>query len=299
MDAALKGWIYLLITIFFFSTIEVVTKPFSGIFDPLQLTFLRFLIGGIVLLIYILSTGKLKKYKLTLKPLLLMGLIGSLNSIVAMSFLQLAVKFSNASTAAIMISTNPIFVVFLAWIILKEELNYRKLLSIVIGLIGISLIMSSNSVGDSVIGLIFGLVAALSFALYTVLVKKYVKKIPSSIFVTFSFLVSSLFFYIFLLILKIPTFSFEIENINVIWMLLYISIFVTGIAYITFYKAFENLDASKGSFSFLLKPAISMILAYIFLSEYPKPLKLLGASLIVLSVAIIAAKRKTKIKSIK
>src|SRR6056297_1337782 len=178
----LKGWIYILTTVFFFSTLEVVTKPYSGIFNPLQLTFLRFLFGGLILLIYILTTGSLKYYKLTFKKLLIMGLIGSLNSMIAMSFLQLSVKFSNASTAAILISANPIFVVFLAWIFLKEKINFRKILSIIIGLVGIALIIMSNTAGDTVIGLIFGSLSALSFGMYTVLVKKFVSKIPSNIF---------------------------------------------------------------------------------------------------------------------
>ncbi|MGM0641668.1 MAG: DMT family transporter [Thermotogota bacterium] len=292
MSSSLKGWIYLLITIFFFSTIEVVTKPYSEVFDPLQLTFLRFLIGGLLLFVYVIFTGKLKNFKLTAKNLLLMGLIGSLNSIMAMSFLQLAVKFSNASTAAIMISTNPIFVIFLAWIILKEDMNFKKILSGIIGLIGISLIILSNNSGDTVLGFVFGGLSAFSFGLYTVFVKKFITKIPSSIFVTFSFLVSSIFFFVFLKIINVPTFTFEIVNSNVIWMLLYISIFVTGIAYITFFKAFEYLDASKGAFSFLLKPVISMVLSYIFLSEIPNQQKILGTSLIILAVAIIVKQKK-------
>ncbi|MGM0642003.1 MAG: DMT family transporter [Thermotogota bacterium] len=293
MSNNLKGWLYILTTVFFFSTIEVVTKPYSDIFHPLQLTFLRFLIGGLVLLIYILVTGKLKNYKITPKNLLIMGLIGSLNSMMAMSFLQLSVKYSSASTAAILIASHPIPVVFLAWLILKEKLNFIKIFSGIIGLVGIILIIYANNNGDTFWGFFFGSLSALSFGLYTVLVKKFVKKIPSNIFVTFSFLVSSVFFFIFLKIINIPTFTFEIESVNVIWLLIYVSLFVTGIAYISFFKAYEYLDASKGAFSFLLKPGISMILSYIFLSEIPNAQKIFGTSLVVLAVAIIA-KQKNK-----
>ncbi|MDO7976399.1 DMT family transporter [Oceanotoga sp. DSM 15011] len=292
MSSQLKGWVYLLITVFFFSTIEVVTKPFAGVFDPLQITFLRFFFGGLVLLIFLLISGKMKTYKLTVKSLVLMGLIGSLNSVLSMSLLQLSVKFSNASTAAILISANPIFVVILASLILKEKITLRKVVSMAVGALGIIIILMSNSSGDSTLGLLYGVLATISFALYTVLVKKYVKEIPSIIFVTFSFLLSSIIFYIVLLIFKIPVFTFEIESFNVIWMLAYISIFVTGIAYITFFKAFEVLDASKGSFSYLLKPVISMIMAYLFLNEIPNNMKLIGTVFIILSVAIIALKGK-------
>ena len=45
-----KGYILLGITVLIFSTLEVVTSTLKDIINPLQLTFLRFLIGGIVLL---------------------------------------------------------------------------------------------------------------------------------------------------------------------------------------------------------------------------------------------------------
>ena len=51
-----KGYILLGITIFLFSTLEVVTSTLKGVIDPLQLTFLRFFIGGITLLPFVLRT---------------------------------------------------------------------------------------------------------------------------------------------------------------------------------------------------------------------------------------------------
>ncbi|HOO75672.1 MAG TPA: EamA family transporter [Tepiditoga sp.] len=292
MNKVLKSWIYLIIAIIFFATIEVATKPYTGVFDPLQLTFLRFFFGGLFLLLYITLTRK--KYTLSLRSILLMGIIGSFNSIISMSLLQLAVKFSNASTAALLISSNPVFVVILALFILNEKINRNKILSMAFGITGLLIISFSSSAGDSISGLIFGILASLTFALYTVLVKKFIKNIPSEVFITYSFLISSVFFYIILKIAKIPVFAFDYGRPGIIPTLIYLSVFVTGIAYIFYFKAFEALDASKASFSFLLKPIIAMIFAYYFLGEVPAMQKIIGTMFIIISIAFIAFSKNKK-----
>lgn len=50
-----KGYILLGITILIFSTLEVVTSTLKGIINPLQLTFIRFFIGGITLLPFVIA----------------------------------------------------------------------------------------------------------------------------------------------------------------------------------------------------------------------------------------------------
>ena len=44
-----KVVIYVCLTAFFFGTMEVALKVAGGSLDPIQMTFLRFLIGGLVL----------------------------------------------------------------------------------------------------------------------------------------------------------------------------------------------------------------------------------------------------------
>lgn len=234
-------------------------------FNPFQLTFLRFLFGGLFLLTIVIIKNDLNKFNIPLKKYLQISLIGSINSIIAMSLLQVSVKYSSSSTAAILVSANPVFVLILAPIILKEKITFKKVV-----------------------------------ALYTVIVKKFLFDIDTMVFQTISFLGSSIFFYIILKIFHVPVFDFKI-TFNTIFLLTYISIFITGIAYITFFKALSILEASLSSFSYLLKPVISITLAYLFLKEIPNQMKLAGTFLIIISILIILLKRQndTKIKHIK
>ena len=83
-----KGYVLLGITILFFSTLEVVTSTLKGIINPLQLTFLRFLIGGVVLLPIVIK----RKEKMQAKDLLFFLGLGILNILISMGSLQLAIS---------------------------------------------------------------------------------------------------------------------------------------------------------------------------------------------------------------
>ena len=45
-----KGYLYIILATFFFSSMEIALKISAGSYNPIQLTFLRFLIGALVLL---------------------------------------------------------------------------------------------------------------------------------------------------------------------------------------------------------------------------------------------------------
>ena len=60
-----KAYLYIFLATVLFSTMEIALKLVSGQFNPIQLTFERFLIGSIVLIP--LALRNLKKRKLRLK----------------------------------------------------------------------------------------------------------------------------------------------------------------------------------------------------------------------------------------
>ena len=44
------GYVYIALATLFFSTMEIALKTVAGTFNPIQLNFTRFLVGGLVLL---------------------------------------------------------------------------------------------------------------------------------------------------------------------------------------------------------------------------------------------------------
>jgi drug/metabolite transporter (DMT)-like permease len=271
-----KGYVLLGITIFFFSTLEVVTSTMKGMIDPLQLTFLRFLIGGTVLLPVVLK----KRERLQVRDLLFFCALGILNILVSMGSLQLAIAMGKASTAAILISSNPIFVLLFSSIILKEKVSLNRILCIILGIAGIVLIIFKGNVGgDTIVSLSLAILASLTFGLYTVLGKLKAEGISSITMICLSAIFGSLLYIPILLAKGIPLFYIPQGTVLKV---LYAGIFLSGIAYITYMEALKILTASKGAMVFFLKPVIASLLAVIFLGE-SLSFKTIAGMLLVLS----------------
>lgn len=286
-----KGYMYLCITIFIFSTLEVVSVTLKGLIHPMQLTFIRFLIGGITLLPWVI----LKKEKILLKDFLFFLGLGLLNTVISMGSYQLAISMGKASTVAIILSANPVFVVLLSSIILKERITKDKILCILLGILGIILIMyKSDSSSDSIGSLFFALIASVTFALYTVLGKMKSNSISSITMISLSAIFGSICCIPILLYLKLPVFYIPLEGLI---RVLYLGIFLSGIAYITFIEGLKILGASKGSMTFFLKPGIVAVLAVIFLEETVS-LKILLGMIFVISGVLVNFVYTNKIDSL-
>lgn len=246
INKRIKGYIYLGITILIFSTLEVVSSSLKGIIHPFQLIFIRFLLGGLALLPWVI----VKKEKLSKEDWIFFTGLGLLNTVISMGSLQLAISMGKASTAAILISSNPIFVVMFSAILLKEKITKNNIACMILGLVGIILIIyKTDSAGDTPLSLLLGLISSLAFALYTVLGKKKADNISSITMISLSAIMGSICTIPILIFMGLPVLYFPKEGF---FRLMYLGLVLSGFAYITFMEALKILSASKGSMVFFL-----------------------------------------------
>lgn len=287
----IKGYIYLGITILIFSTLEVVSSSLKGMIHPFQLIFIRFLLGGLALLPWVIA----KKEKLSKNDWLFFAGLGILNTVISMGSLQLAISMGKASTAAILISSNPIFVVMFSALLLKEKITKNNIACMILGLIGIILIIYKvDSTGDTPLSLLLGLISSLTFGLYTVLGKKKADNISSITMISLSAIIGSICSIPILLFMGLPVLYFPKEGF---FRIMYLGLILSGFAYITFIEALKILSASKGSMVFFLKPAVATILAVIFLDETINSRTLFGMLLVAAGIFINFYKRDTDQRS--
>ncbi len=264
------GLICLVVTILLFSTFEIVSKFLSPHMNPLQITFSRFLIGGIVLLPFTLYRMKRVRLVLSKTDFLYIGMLGFINIVVSMGLIQLGLVYTNASVCAVLFSVNPLFVVLFARPMLGERITVNKFIGLLLGLSGVIILFfdSLNRKTSTTFGLLLISGAALFFALYTVMGKKVInkRKIDSLVVTTFSFLIGSVFLVPVQFFFKSPLFP---DVSAVIPQLLYMSIAITGIAYVLYFEGLSRLEAGAGSMLYFAKPAIASILAIIILKESP------------------------------
>ncbi len=261
-----KVFVYVGLAAFLFGTMEVALKVAGGGLDAFQLTFLRFAIGGLLLLPLAILEVKQKNIKIDGKDLGWLLLLGIVCIPISMMFFQLGIVYSTASTAAVIFCFNPLSTMIIAHFFAGEKMNRAKGIAFFIGLVGIVFMMRPWDLqeGNTFIGMTYSFLGAISFSAYTVMGKKSIRKIGIMAQTSISFLMGSAILLIIIIALGKPVIAGVGENVLLV---VYISLFVTGMGYWAFFQAIKYSDATTGSVAFFIKPAIAPAFAVIILGE--------------------------------
>ncbi|WP_353948725.1 DMT family transporter [Sporolactobacillus sp. Y61] len=279
-----KGYIFIAFSALFFSTMEIAIKLVATDFNPLQLNFLRFLIGSIILSPLAVRHLKGSGFSLNRSNVLYFMFSGFMCVVVSMTFFQMAIVYSKASTVAILFSCNTVFVILFAHFFLKEKLTKLTILSLAISLAGMIFIVNPKNLTNP-LGISLSLIAAVTFALYGMVGRKGSLKFHYDGIVqsSFSFLAGSMELLVLMLITKIDPVSRWLESVGlgafsnvpvfqgISWgtlpTLIYLGVFVTGLGFSFYFLAMEETSASTASLVFFIKPALAPVLALLILSE--------------------------------
>jgi drug/metabolite transporter (DMT)-like permease len=276
------------VAILVFSTYEVVSKTMSPVINPYQLTFVRFLIGGLILLPISLLDIKKRKLRFGRKDILWMVFLGFLLVFVSMNMVQFGINFISASLAAVLFSSNPLFISALSAVFLKEKLNLKKVTGLLIGAAGVVVTfvnaLSSND-QNFVLGIVLCIAATIVFSLYAVLGKKATLEFGSVTVTSFSSIFGCATMIPLLAAQNISPFAFD--ALSILPQLIYISVVVTGIAYFCYFSALAKLDTSLGSMAFFIKPILASVFAAIFLGETITVNIILGMALVLLGMYVV------------
>ncbi|MGO5136506.1 DMT family transporter [Clostridium butyricum] len=279
-----KGYMYITLTTLIFSTMEIALKLVSNNFNPIQLTFTRFFIGGLFLLPFaIVSLHKKQKY-LSKKDLLYFAFLGLLGIVISMCLYQLAILTTKASVVAVLFSCNPVFVTILAFLLLKENIHKSNVLALILEIIGSLIIINPFNTKLNIFGVVLTMASTLIFALYGVYGKRKCLKFGGIVVTCFGFIFGSLEMLILIGLSHISYISNIFANNNVLSIfssiplftgysmqtlpvIIYICIINTGLGFAFYFKAMEETSAQTTSLVFFFKPILAPILALILLHE--------------------------------
>lgn len=281
-----RGFIYLGITIVFFSTYEVVSRTLTGRVDPFQVNFLRYCCGGLILLPAALVELKKRKTVLKARDYLSLAWLGLLMVGISMNLLQYGINLTRANLAAVIFSSNPLFVALAAALLLGEHLSFLKIGGLLAGFLGVAVTFVGNGgVGAGYYqGITCLVLSALTFGIYTVAGKKIALKNGSLAMNSLTFLFGSLSLVPVLLLRKVPFFQL---NTGVWPQLLYLTVCVTGLAYYCYFKGLSMTDTSLGSMVFFIKPLLAGVLAAITLGEKVTGGLILGTLMVLASIYLV------------
>lgn len=259
-------------------------EPFGFILIRVLTGALLFFIAGIFI--------KEKIEKKDFSRLVACGLFGvAINQL--MFFAGLAA--TSPINAALIMTTNPIMVLLMAHLIIREKISALKIIGIITGITGaILLILLKPATGNSeasIKGDFFILINSLSFAVFLVMIKPMMQKYNTITLMKWVFL--------FGLFMVIPfgyndLLTARWTDMNLpIWLgVIYVLVGTTFVAYLLNIMALRELSPSVVSFYIYLQPLFATFFAIVGGKDSPKLFHLVCAALIFTGVYMVSKPSK-------
>jgi drug/metabolite transporter (DMT)-like permease len=278
--------IILILVSFVWAGSFIVVKTITEELDPIDLGFLRFLVAT-PLMFFVLFLRN-KKSPIPIKELPLLSILGLTGVTILYVFQFVGIKYTNASTSAVLINTNVIFIALLSALLLKEELSKKRVTGISLSFFGVIIIVLSNLQYEQfnlnnifIFGSILILLSALCWAVYSIVGKQLLQTYDALTVTTYAFGLGTLFYIPIIFTDIIST----IGNLSVNgWLaIFYLAILCSAFGYIGWYYALKKIDASKAAVFLNLIPLFAIIMSF-FLGEKISIIFLIGATLIIYGV---------------
>ena len=257
-----------------FIAVKIGVKELS----PVQIAFLRFAVASPFMFIALIFRKKKVRIPLREFPALIVLALTGVTLLYVFQFT--GIKYTTASSSAVLINTNVIFIAILSFLFLREKISLMKGGGITLGFLGVALIVGDTSfLGTSMEGNLMIILSALCWAVYSILGKKLLEKYDTLTITTYVFVLGTLMFIPFMKN-GIPA-RISLTGWAVI---LYLALLCSVFAYIAWYDALADAEASKVATFLNLIPLFAMLLSYFILKEKIGMSLLTGAFFIITGI---------------
>ena len=235
--------------------------------------------------ILLFSLKKLgKKDLLEIKPILpliLSGIALSLNWI----FFFWAIQITDIATAVVLYYFGPVFTIILAVLFLKEPLSKTLIVATFIAFFGAFLtFIPSLKPGGSLLGVFVALMSGLFYGLLGFISKIATFNHPSLKITTYQIFISVFFTLPFILF-----FHFSL-NLYILLLLAVTGVVHTALALFLWYDSLNYIKVSTSAVFSYLDPFFAILLGYLFLSQKPGSMQVIGGILIAISGILVSMK---------
>ncbi|WP_394139474.1 DMT family transporter [Cytobacillus oceanisediminis] len=239
-------------------------------FEPATVAFFRFF-GAAILLFPLMWVMEKDRKKPTLKDQGLFALLGLTGIALYNICFFLATKHAPVIKSSLFIASNPVLIVLLSGLFLKEKITRNSIIGMGIALTGVVFIITEGHIltlfqyGFEPIDFVL-LGAVVSWAIYSVVGKVVLKKFSSVESTTYAVAYGTLFLLPFAMA---ETSWLDVQEASLTtWAAIaHMSIFVTVVSFVMYYNGIKEVGAAKASIFINVMPVSAVIMATIFLGE--------------------------------
>lgn len=253
-------------------------------YPPITLGAVRFLVATLVLGALVLLPGN--RVKLQKKDGWTVAL-GGLTGITLYAVLQnIAMQWTSASNATLIIASYPVITLLLESLIYKARLNAVKIVGILIAIFGvviISYVKAETRQQGELLGVILLIVAGVAWAFYNFLTKKVVNHYPPVTLLFYQTLFGAIF--------MAPLSLFErsqwaAPTTMTFSMMLFLALFCSVVAFLLYNLGLKHLSASTVTSMLNLVPFFGVFFSWLLLGEAITVRKIVGGGIVVLGVML-------------
>ncbi len=223
----------------------------------------------------------------------------------------LAVTLTGAAVATVLVYSSGGFTVLLGWLILKEPLGWKKVLAVVLSLLGCILVSGATDPAQwqaNALGIVTGILSGLLYAVYSLMGRKASQKDLNpwtTLFFTFGFAALFLLTINLLPIKFIPAtaeYPGEIFFLGTQWygwiLLLLLAGGPTLLGFGLYNVSLGHLPSSTANLILTLEPVFTGVIAFFLLDERMNGLQLAGSALIITALILIRLRGRRRLKSV-
>ena len=252
---------------------------------PLMLLAARFSLAGVLILGVTALRGE--RWSLSLRDTLVFAVIGVANNALYLGLGYTGLQTVSAGLGGLIVSANPVFTAVFAALLLNEQLTWRKIAGLLLGIVGVGMIVWHRmAVGtDSLHGILFTLASLASIVVGTILFKLLAPQGSLWIGNGVQNIAAGIVLIPFALTLS------SVDDIVPNWQLLSSFAFLTlggsVLAYVIWFHLLRVCGATAASAYHFLMPPLAMIFAWIVLGEHVAIRDLLGVVPVALGIYLV------------
>ena len=281
-----KAYLYAGIVIFFWSTVATAFKLALSYLEPIQLVLYSTLFSVIVLFFIAFIQGKIHLIKsFSNQALMQFAFLGLLNPCLYYIVLFKGYDILPAQEAMVINFSWPIMIVVLSIPILKQTIDFKSFLAIVICYIGVVIIASKGNIFsmnfESPLGVTYILITTVIWSLFWLLNTKNSYDSVVSLFLIFLFSLP------YILIIVYFSDSFVIPSLKGIIGSAYIGLFEMGVSVVLWQLALKtSTTVSRVASLIFITPFLSLLILHFVLKEAILVSTIFGVILICLGLIL-------------